>query len=156
MALGGRWSFMRALEKIDSKTADSIKEKLKSRSGSFGRLTSLVAGVPSLSKINDLKIGKTSGPGATFSKVVEEAKKKAEDMRDQLKQIITMTRGMSAWDELLKTEADIRKRRQKAIYDQEEYRRKVLEWIAIGLLAIGVTVAITFVIWLGLKNRGLI
>ena len=79
MALGGRWSFMRALEKIDSKTADSIKEKLKSRSGSFGRLTSLVAGVPSLSKINDLKIGKTSGPGATFSKVVEEAKKKAED-----------------------------------------------------------------------------
>ena len=84
------------------------------------------------------------------------AKKKAEDMRDQLKQIITMTRGMSALDELLKTEADIRKRRQKAIYDQEEYRRKVLEWIAIGLLAIGVTVAITFVIWLGLKNRGLI
>ena len=84
------------------------------------------------------------------------AKKKAEDMRDQLKQIITMTRGMSAWDELLKTEADIRKRRQKAIYDQEQYRRKVLEWIAIGLLAIGVTVAITFVIWLGLKNRGLI
>ena len=84
------------------------------------------------------------------------AKKKAEDMRDQLKQIITMTRGMSAWDELLKTEADIRKRRQKAIYDQEEYRRKDLEWIAIGLLAIGVTVAITFVIWLGLKNRGLI
>ena len=84
------------------------------------------------------------------------AKKKAEDMRDQLKQIITMTRGMSAWDELLKTEADIRKRRQKAIYDQEEYRRKVLEWISIGLLAIGVTVAITFVIWLGLKNRGLI
>ena len=79
MALGGRWSFMRALEKIDSKTADSIKEKLKSRGGSFGRLTSLVAGVPSLSKINDLKIGKTSGPGATFSKVVEEAKKKAED-----------------------------------------------------------------------------
>ena len=84
------------------------------------------------------------------------AKKKAEDMRDQLKQIITMPRGMSAWDELLKTEADIRKRRQKAIYDQEEYRRKVLEWIAIGLLTIGVTAAITFVVWLGLNNRGLI
>ena len=84
------------------------------------------------------------------------AKKKAEDMRDQLKQIITMTRGMSAWDELIKTEADIRKRRQKAIYDQEEYRRKVIEWVAIGLLTIGVTGAITFVIWLGLVNRGLI
>ena len=84
------------------------------------------------------------------------AKKKAEDMRDQLKQIITMTRGMSAWDELLKTEADIRKRRQKAIYDQEEYRRKVLEWIAIAFLVIICVGFVGFLIWLGLNNRGLI
>ena len=67
------------------------------------------------------------------------AKKKAEDMRDQLRQIITATRGPSAWDELLKTEADIRKKRQQAIYDQQERRQKLLEVIAIcGLvLAIG-------------------
>ena len=84
------------------------------------------------------------------------AKKKAEDMRDQLKQIITMTRGMSAWDELLKTEADIRKRRQKAIYDQEEYRRKVLEWIAIAFLVIICVGFVGFLIWLGLNNRGYI
>ena len=84
------------------------------------------------------------------------AKKKAEDMRDQLKQIITMTRGMSAWDELLKTEADIRKRRQKAIYDQEEYRRKVLEWIAVAFLAIICIGFVGFLIYLGLDNRGYI
>ena len=84
------------------------------------------------------------------------AKKKAEDMRDQLKQIITMTRGMSAWDELIKTEADIRKRRQKAIYDQEEYRRKVLEWIAIAFLVIICIGFVGFLMWLGLNNRGLI
>ena len=52
------------------------------------------------------------------------AKKKAEDMRAQLKTIITYSRGMSAWEELLKTEGDIRKRRQKAIYDQKERQRK--------------------------------
>ena len=84
------------------------------------------------------------------------AKKKAEDMRDQLKQIITMTRGMSAWDELLETEADIRKRRQKAIYDQEEYRRKVLEWIAVAFLAIVCIGFVGFLIYLGLDNRGYI
>ena len=84
------------------------------------------------------------------------AKKKAEDMRDQLKQIITMTRGMSAWDELLKTEADIRKRQQKAIYDQEEYRRKVLEWIAVAFLAIVCIGFVGFLIYLGLDNRGYI
>ena len=64
------------------------------------------------------------------------AKKKADDMREQLRQIITYTRGPSAWQELIRTEADIRKKRQKMIYDQEERRRKLLEAIAIGLLVI--------------------
>ena len=55
------------------------------------------------------------------------AKKKAQDMREQLKQIISFSRGPSAWEELLRTEADIRKKRQQAIYAQQEMRRKVLE-----------------------------
>mgnify|MGYP001415752004 FL=1 len=64
------------------------------------------------------------------------AKKKAEDMREQLRQLITMTRGMSAWDELIKTEADIRKKRQAMIYAQAERRRQIVEICAVGLLVI--------------------
>ena len=59
------------------------------------------------------------------------AKKKAEDMREELKQIISFTRGPSAWQELLKTEADIRKKRQAMIYAQEERRRKVFEIVVV-------------------------
>jgi len=84
------------------------------------------------------------------------AKKKTEDMRAQLKQIIILTRGMSAWDELLKTEGDIRKKRQQAIYAQEEKRRKALE---ISAIIMGVVVMGGFLVWLislGLKARGLI
>ena len=84
------------------------------------------------------------------------AKKKAEDMRDQLKQIITFSRGVGAWEELLKTEADIRKKRQKAIYDQEEYRRKVIEWIGISVLGILITGFIGFLVYLYLSTRGYI
>ena len=64
------------------------------------------------------------------------AKKKAEDMRNELKQIISFTRGPSAWEELLRTEADIRKKRQQAIYGQKERQRKLFEWIAIGFLVL--------------------
>ena len=64
------------------------------------------------------------------------AKKKAEEMRAELKQIISFTRGPSAWEELLRTEADIRKKRQQAIYDQQERRKQILEWIAIGFLVL--------------------
>ena len=84
------------------------------------------------------------------------AKKKAEDMRAQLKQIIILSRGMGAWEELLKTEGDIRKRRQKAIYAQKEKQRKVMEWTAIF---IGVATIGGFIIWLvslAMKARGVL
>ena len=81
------------------------------------------------------------------------AKKKAEDMRNELKQIISFTRGPSAWEELLRTEADIRKKRQQAIYDQQERRKQILEWIAIGVLVLVIGGFIFGLIYLWL-NRG--
>ena len=81
------------------------------------------------------------------------AKKKAEDMRNELKQLISFTRGPSAWDELLKTEGDIRKRRQKAIYDQQERRRKILEIVMIVLLILVVGGFLLGILYLWL-NRG--
>ena len=84
------------------------------------------------------------------------AKKKAEDMRAELKNIISFTRGPSAWEELLKTEADIRKKRQAAIYAQEEYRRKVIEIILIVLAGCVVLAMVGFFIWLVMYDRGLV
>ena len=73
------------------------------------------------------------------------AKKKAEDMREQLKQIISATRGPGAWQELIKTEVDIRKKRQKAIYDQKERQKHFFEILAIGFL---VAVLISFILFI--------
>ena len=84
------------------------------------------------------------------------AKKKAEDMRYQLKTLISMTRGPAAWEELLATEGAIRKKRQKMIYEQKERQQKVIEWTAI---IIGICLTSSFVIWLvglGMKTRGLL
>ena len=84
------------------------------------------------------------------------AKKKAEDMRYQLKQIISLTRGPQAWEELLKTEGEIRKKRQRLIYQQKEKQRKFIEWTGIF---IGIAIFGSFLFWLislALKARGLI
>ena len=75
------------------------------------------------------------------------AKKKAEDMREELKNLISFTRGPSAWEELLKTEADIRKKRQQAIYDQEERRRKFFEIIMVILASAAMIGVIGFIIY---------
>ena len=82
------------------------------------------------------------------------AKKKAEDMREELRNLISFTRGPSAWTELLKTEADIRKRRQAAIYAQEERRRF---WMEMSAISIAVIIVISFIGWLlylGFESRG--
>lgn len=59
------------------------------------------------------------------------AKKKLEQQRDDLKTYIMFTQGTKAWDELLQTEANIRKRRQKLIYEAKERRDKIIFWIAL-------------------------
>ena len=84
------------------------------------------------------------------------AKKKAEDMREELKQIISFTRGPSAWQELLATEASIRKKRQEAIYAQEERRRKLIEIIGVTFLCLVIAGALGFMGYLFLETRGYI
>ena len=84
------------------------------------------------------------------------AKKKAEDMRYQLKQLISLTRGPQAWEELLRTEGEIRKKRQRMIYEQIERQRQIFEWTAI---IIGVGICGSFILWLvvtAMKAQGLL
>ena len=84
------------------------------------------------------------------------AKKKAEDMREQLRTIITYSRGLSAWQELLKTEADIRVKRQKMIYDQKERQRKFIEWTAITVMLMILVGTVTWFMWFVMKAKGMI
>ena len=79
MASGGSFSFMRTLEKAFPDIAKKIKEKASGGSTMQRMSLAAMAGPKTPSKVDALKIGKTSGPGATFSKVVEEAKKQSED-----------------------------------------------------------------------------
>ena len=83
------------------------------------------------------------------------AKKKAEDMREELRNIISFTRGPSAWNELVQTEVNIRKKRQEMIYAQEEYRRKVVEIVMIAVAALAVCGVVGGIVWLIGIARGL-
>ena len=79
---------------------------------------------------------------ATFA-----AKKKAEQMREELKQYISWTMGQRAWDELIRMEGQIRKERQETIYAQAQKRQKFVEWLVIGLaVCIGVGLLTAFVL----------
>ena len=76
------------------------------------------------------------------------AKKKAEQMRQDLKNFISWTYGASHWDELIRMEAQIRKERQETIYKQAQRRKKFIEGVAIGFLILVFGAVIISFIWL--------
>ena len=126
-----------------------VGRDIESMAGDMGRWMSAVSDIKKAEEYNKKPplFRKIFNAGSIEEEAMQVfmAKKKAEDMREQLRQISTLTRGPSAWQELLKTEADIRKKRQKMIYDQKERRRKFIEWTIASIL---IAISIAMVSWL--------
>lgn len=123
------------------KSGFSVGRDIESMAGDLGRWMNCISDLKKSEEMNKKPplFKKLFQAGSVEEEAMQifMAKKKAEDMRDQLRQIIVATRGPSAWDELIKTEGDIRKKRQEMIYAQEERRRQVFEVIAvIGLVLV--------------------
>ena len=123
----------------------AVGRDIESMAGDLGRWMGAVSDIKKAEEYNKNSVLKKKKKLFQAGSVEEEAmqifmaKKKAEDMRPRIKKYYFVTRGPSAWEELLKTEADIRKKRQKALYDQEERRRRVMEIVAvcIGVAILG-------------------
>ena len=130
----------------------AVGRDIESMAGDLGRWMGAVSDLKKAEELNKKPplFKKLFNAGSVEEEAMQifMAKKKAEDMRDQLRQIIVATRGPSAWDELIKTEADIRKKRQQAIYDQQERRQKLIEFCAIIGLCIAIAGFIGFLIYL--------
>ena len=59
------------------------------------------------------------------------AKKKAEEMENELRSYVNLVYGPNSWNEILKLQAKIRKDRQEQIYAQQEMQAHVLNVIGI-------------------------
>ena len=76
------------------------------------------------------------------------AKKKAEQMEDELRTYVNMVYGPNSWNEILKLQIKIRKDRQEQIYAQQELRSYILNVIAIIVASIVGVCGIVGLIWL--------
>jgi hypothetical protein len=61
------------------------------------------------------------------------AKRKAEQMRQELKDYISWTMGPSVWDELVRTEGRIRKQKQEQEYRRAELQEAIITWTVTAL-----------------------
>ena len=92
----------------------------------------------------------SAGPSAIdiFAK-----KKQAEALRADIKQYIQFGYGHSAWEELLRIEAQVRKDRQKTLYRKAEIKQAIIEW-TLGILVVvsGIGILCVGIYYLGKKQ----
>jgi hypothetical protein len=75
-------------------------------------------------------------------------KKKMEEMRYDLLNMLALRYGSKAKNELIALEGRIRKERQDAIYRAEEIRQKIVDGIAVLLLVITLGGFVSWVLWM--------
>ena len=76
------------------------------------------------------------------------AKKKAEAMRQELKDWISFSMGPSAWDELVATEGRIRKQKKEQEYRKAEMIEAIITWTVTGLLMVSGVGALILIAWI--------
>lgn len=76
------------------------------------------------------------------------AKKKAEEMENELRSYVNLVYGPNSWNEIIKLQAKIRKDRQEQIYAQQELRSYIMNVIAIIIAAVIGAAALVGMIWL--------
>ncbi len=87
--------------------------------------------------IDSAKSNHEKKKNSPFSSANEEAldtfvkRKQADDIEEQLRQIVISTRGFSAWNELLALRKDIRVQRKKALEAKKKKREELFDQIVL-------------------------
>ena len=81
------------------------------------------------------------------------AKKKLEAQRQELKSFINFHYGANSWNEILRMEAEIRKKRKEEIYERQELIRKIWEYIGWFILFCTVVGFVFLLAWMYKENR---
>ena len=141
------------------KRAFQAGRDLESMSQDLSRWMGAVSDVDAAHKSakNPTMFRKVFGGGTVEQEAIEAytAKQKLEAQRYELKQFLIFTYGSKAWDDLLQMEGQIRKRRQKEIYDRKIFREKVIGIVALTIvLSIGIGLLGLFVYTLMGFDRG--
>jgi flavin-dependent dehydrogenase len=63
-------------------------------------------------------------------------KQKLKEMREELKSHISFVYGPSAWDEIVRIEAQQRKEQRQAVYDKQEALDNLINAVIIGLIVL--------------------
>ena len=109
--------------------------------------------------IQDVKEGHTKAKGRSFGSVEEEALesfaalKKAQQMENELRNFVNLNYGPNAWNEVIRIQVDIRKRKKEALEEAKRKQAKMIENTILGVLVVFFLGAVGSVLYLILSVR---
>ena len=104
--------------------------------------------------IQEVKEGHTKAKGRSFGSVEEEALesfaalKKAQQMEHELRQFVNFNYGHNAWNEVIRIQVDIRKKKKEAIEEAKRKQAQMVENIILGVLVVFFLGAVGAVLYL--------
>jgi len=126
-----------------------VGKEVESMAGDLGRW---------MNAINDVKTGHSKAKGRRFGSVEEEAletfaaKKKAEQMENDLRNYIVGQYGMNAWQDIIRIQADLRKKQKEAELLAAKKRDELIyNLFIIGLIVLFVSLTLP-ILWVVIQN----
>ena len=111
-----------------------------------------------MNAINDVKTGHNKAKGRRFGSVEEEAletfaaKKKAEQMENDLRNFIVGQYGVNAWQDIIRIQADLRKKQKEAELLAAQKRDELIyNLFILGIIVLFVSLTLP-ILWLIIQN----
>ena len=104
--------------------------------------------------IQEVKEGHNKAKGRSFGSVEEEALesfaalKQAQQMENDLRNFVNLSHGPNAWNEVLRIQAQIRKKKKEALEEAKRKQAQMIENIILGVLLIFFLGAVGAVLYL--------
>ena len=92
--------------------------------------------------IQQVKDGHNKAKGRSFGSVEEEALesfaalKQAQQMENELRNFVNLSHGPNAWNEVLRIQAQIRKKKKEALLEAKRKQSQMIENIILGVLVV--------------------
>lgn len=78
--------------------------------------------------------------------------KKVKAMEEELRTFINLSHGPTAWNEVLRIQADIRRKRKEAIMAAKKKREEIIMWTMVGIGGLCSLWVVFYVIWKAMGN----
>jgi hypothetical protein len=135
-----------------------VGRDIESMYGDVGRWMGAVADIDQAEKLNKKPpLFKKIFAGSSIEQEAMDifaAKKKAEAMEQELKNYVNLIHGPNSWNEIIALQAQIRKDRKKAIYEQQERQRELINAIGIIVLICGIAGLLWFFLAMSVSMFG--